>query len=48
MVTVSIQKFDHGITVIVEAINGNTVIQNLVPPLCTYFVPDAPKMFLMR
>ena len=33
-VTVFIQKFDYGITVIFEKINGNTVIQNLVrPPL---------------
>ena len=29
---VSIQKFDDGITVIFEKINGNTVIQNLVRP----------------
>ena len=29
-VTVFIQKFDYGITVIFEKINGNTVIQNLV------------------
>ena len=33
-VTVFIQKFDYGITVIFEKINGNTVIQSLVrPPL---------------
>ena len=33
-VTVFIQKFDYGITVIFEKKNGNTVIQNLVrPPL---------------
>ena len=31
-VTVLIQKFDYGITVIYEKINGNTVIQNLVRP----------------
>ena len=31
-VTVFIQKFDYGITVIFEKINGNTVIQNLVRP----------------
>ena len=39
-VTVSIQKFDYGITVISEKINGNTVIQNLVrPPLyCAFWV----------
>ena len=29
---VFIQKFDFGITVIFEKINGNTVIQNLVRP----------------
>ena len=33
-VTVFIQKFEYGTTVIFEKINGNTVIQNLVrPPL---------------
>ena len=31
-VTVSIQKFDHGFTVIFEKINDNMVIQNLVRP----------------
>ena len=31
-VTVFIQKFDYGITVIFEKINGNTVMQNLVRP----------------
>ena len=30
--TVFIQKFDYGITVIFEKINGNTVIENLVRP----------------
>ena len=34
MVTVFIQKYDYGITVIFEKIDGNTVIRNLVrPPL---------------
>ena len=31
-VTVVIQKFDYGTTVIFEKMNGNTVIQNLVRP----------------
>ena len=31
-VTVFVQKFDYGITVIFEKINGNTEIQNLVRP----------------
>ena len=31
-VTVFVQKFAYGITVIFEKINGNTVIQNLVRP----------------
>ena len=31
-VTVFIQKFDYGDTVIFEKFNGNTVIQNLVRP----------------
>ena len=31
-VTVFIQKFDHGITVIFEKINDNTVIQSLERP----------------
>ena len=31
-VKVFIQKFDYGITVIFEKINGNTVVQNLVFP----------------
>ena len=31
-VKVSIQKFDYGITVIFEKINGNTIVQNLVSP----------------
>ena len=36
MVMVFIQKFEYGITVILEKINGNMVIQNLVrPPLYT-------------
>ena len=30
--TVFIQTFDYGITVIFEKINGNTVIENLVRP----------------
>ena len=31
-VTVFIQKFDYGITVIFEKMNGNTVIENPVRP----------------
>ena len=31
-VTVFLQKFDYGITIIIEKIIGNTVIQNLVTP----------------
>ena len=37
-VTVFIQKFDYGITVLFEKINGNAVIQNLVQPPCCDFV----------
>ena len=37
-VTVFIQTFDYGITVFIEKINGNTVIQILVrpPPDCMF------------
>ena len=36
-VTVIIQKFDYGISLIFKKINGNTVIQNLIrPPLYQY------------
>ena len=31
-VTIFVQKFDYGITVIFEWINDNTVIQNIVHP----------------
>ena len=38
-VTVIIQKFDYGMTVIFEKMYGNTVIQNLVRPLyCAFWV----------
>ena len=38
-VTIFIEKFDYGITVIFEKINGNTVIENLVlpPPINSMF-----------